>query len=94
LYDLFRPFGALASARTQAQFGPDTGIVEFWNENDARAAEESMHCAEVEGQNIAVVIYHQPRRTSASFADFNPNATAFVPQGTFFPSYPNQVCDT
>ncbi|KAG2008227.1 polyadenylate-binding protein [Coprinopsis cinerea AmutBmut pab1-1] len=92
LYDLFRPYGALASARTQTPFGPDTGMVEFWNENDARTAEEALHCAEVEGQNIAVQIYQQPRRTSASFSEFNPSAAAFVPSGSFFspPPYAGQ----
>ena len=30
LYDVFRPFGALASVRTQPGFGSDTGVVEFW----------------------------------------------------------------
>jgi RNA recognition motif. (a.k.a. RRM, RBD, or RNP domain) len=89
LYDLFRPFGALASARTQTHFGPDTGIVEFWNEDDARAAEEALHCADVEGQNIAVQVY-QPRRTSGTVAEFNTNAPTFVPSGSVYP-YPTQV---
>lgn len=92
LYDLFRPYGALASVRVQTPFGPDSAIVEFFNENDARAAEEALHCLEVEGKNIAVQVYQQPRRTSASFADFNPAATAFVPTGSFFSGYhPGQV---
>ncbi|KAF9010082.1 hypothetical protein BDQ17DRAFT_1388089 [Cyathus striatus] len=84
LYDLFRPYGALASARTQTHFGPDTGMVEFWNENDARTAEEAMHCADVEGQNIAVQVY-QPRRTSA---EFSAAAPSFVPAGTVYSPYP------
>ncbi|KAJ8508292.1 hypothetical protein ONZ45_g9420 [Pleurotus djamor] len=83
LYDLFRAFGALASARTQAQFGPDTGIVEFWNEDDAKQAEDALHCAEVDGQNIAVQLY-QPRRTSTS-TEFSPNAPAFVPATSMYP---------
>jgi hypothetical protein len=90
LYDLFRPFGALASARTQTHFGPDTGMVEFWNEDDARAAEEALHCAEVDGQNIAVQVY-QPRRTSGTVAEFNTNAPTFVPSGSVYPPYPTQV---
>lgn len=91
LYDLFREYGALASARVQTQFGPDTGMIEFWNENDARAAEEAMHCAEVEGHNIAVQVYPQARRTSASFAEFNPAAAAFVPSGSsFYSAHHNQ----
>ncbi|KXN81675.1 Polyadenylate-binding protein, cytoplasmic and nuclear [Leucoagaricus sp. SymC.cos] len=90
LYDLFRPFGALASVRAHTQFGADTGVVEFWNEEDARQAEEAMHCADVEGQNIAVQIY-QPRRASGTTADFNAAAPTFVPAspqfGTFSAQY-------
>ncbi|KAJ3784088.1 hypothetical protein GGU10DRAFT_377077 [Lentinula aff. detonsa] len=36
LYGLFRPYGALASVRIPTHFGPDTGMIEFWNEDDAR----------------------------------------------------------
>lgn len=89
LYDIFRPFGALASVRTQTPFGPDTGTVEFWDENDARAAESSMHCAEISGQNIAVQIY-QSRRTSGNISDFNTNAPTFVPSGSVYNSYSPQ----
>ncbi|KAG6830032.1 hypothetical protein H0H87_009495 [Tephrocybe sp. NHM501043] len=90
LYDLFRPFGALASVRTQTHFGADTGTVEFWNEDDARAAEEAMHCADVDGHNIAVQVY-QARRTSGTVtSEFNTNAPAFVPSGSMFPGYPAQ----
>ncbi|KAH7925447.1 hypothetical protein BV22DRAFT_1034015 [Leucogyrophana mollusca] len=88
LYDLFRPFGALASARTQTGFGSDTGVVEFWREDDARIAEEAMHCSEVEGQNIAVQVY-QPRRTSGGPSEFSAHAPTFVPTGSIFP-YPTQ----
>ena len=91
LYDLFRPFGALASVRTHTQFGADTGIIEFWSEEDARQAEEAMHCADVEGQNIAVQIY-TPRRASGSMADFNIAAPAFVPTSPQFGSFSPQVC--
>lgn len=90
LYDLFRPFGAIASVRTQTHYGQDSGIVEFWDEDEARIAEEAMHCVEVDGQNIAVQVYQpQPqhvRRTSATFSEFNPGATSFVPGGAFFAS--------
>lgn len=91
LYDVFRPYGALASVRTQAPFGKDTGVVEFWREEDARDAEEAMHCAEIEGQNIAVQVY-QPRRAGvgAAMPEFNVAAPAFVPSGSVFP-YPTQV---
>ncbi|KAF9443021.1 hypothetical protein P691DRAFT_779114 [Macrolepiota fuliginosa MF-IS2] len=89
LYDIFRRFGALASVRAHTQFGPDTGVVEFWNEEDARQAEEAMHCAEVEGQNIAVQVY-TPRRTSGTVADFNAAAPSFVPASPQFTPYPTQ----
>ncbi|KAG8966988.1 hypothetical protein FRC03_010943 [Tulasnella sp. 419] len=42
LYDLFRPFGPLANVRSEAGFGPDIGVVEYWREEDARRAEEAM----------------------------------------------------
>lgn len=87
LYDLFRPFGALASVRTQTQFGPDIAMVEFWDEGDAIRAEEAMHCADVEGQNIAVQIY-QPRRPAP---EFNVAAPSFVPAGLAYSPYPTQV---
>jgi RNA recognition motif. (a.k.a. RRM, RBD, or RNP domain) len=91
LYDLFRPYGALASAHTQAGFGKDTGVVEFWREEDARRAEEALHCAEIEGQNIAVQLY-QHRRTSGVVSEFSPSAPSFVPSGTSFAApYPTQV---
>ncbi|KAJ7845583.1 hypothetical protein B0H13DRAFT_117418 [Mycena leptocephala] len=88
LYDIFRPFGALASARTPTHFGVDTGMVEFWNEDDARQAEEMMHCADVQGQNIAVQVY-QPRRTASGghAPEFNTSAPSFVPTGQMY-GYP------
>ncbi|GJE96544.1 polyadenylate binding protein [Phanerochaete sordida] len=86
LYDLFRPFGALSSVRTQVGFGKDTGLVEFWREEDARDAEEAMHCADVEGQNIAVQIY-MPKKAGATMSEFNVAAPTFVPQGMIMP-YP------
>ncbi|CAL1699509.1 unnamed protein product [Somion occarium] len=88
LYDLFRPFGALHSVRAQSPYGQNTGIVEYWREEDARVAEEAMHCAEVEGQNIAVQIWHA-KRAGATMTDFNAAAPAFVPTGSIYP-YPTQ----
>ncbi|KAF8636924.1 hypothetical protein AX17_003175 [Amanita inopinata Kibby_2008] len=88
LYDLFRPFGALASARTQTHFGPDTGMIEFWHEEDGRRAEEAMHCAEIEGQNIAVQIYQPRRSASGSIPEFSPAAPAFVPAASVYSPYP------
>ncbi|PFH50621.1 hypothetical protein AMATHDRAFT_144718 [Amanita thiersii Skay4041] len=91
LYDLFRPYGALASARTPTHFGPDTGMIEFWHEEDARHAEEAMHCAEVDGQNIAVQAYQPRRSASGSFPEFSPAAPAFVPAASVYSPYPSQV---
>jgi hypothetical protein len=48
-----------------------------------------MHCAEVEGQNIAVQVY-QTRRASGNFESFSASAPPFVPSGQMFP-YPTQV---
>ncbi|KAI9457581.1 hypothetical protein BJY52DRAFT_1271646 [Lactarius psammicola] len=89
LFDLFRPFGALASVRAQTSFGQDTGLVEFWREEDARRGEEALHCAEIEGQNIAVQLYN--RRGSGVLSEFSPRAPAFVPSGSAYPTpYPTQ----
>jgi polyadenylate-binding protein len=62
-------------------------MVEFWDEGDAIRAEEAMHCADVEGQNIAVQIY-QPRRPAP---EFNVAAPSFVPTGLAYSPYPTQV---
>lgn len=89
LFDLFRTFGALASARAQTSFGQDTGLVEYWREEDARRGEEALHCAEIEGQNIAVQLYN--RRGSGVLSEFSPRAPPFVPSGSAYPSpYPTQ----
>ncbi|KAF5310738.1 hypothetical protein D9619_007892 [Psilocybe cf. subviscida] len=80
LYDLFRPFGPLASAHTQTQYGPDIGMVEFWHEEDAIHAQDELHCSEVEGQNITVQVF-QPKRI---VPEFNLAAPAFVPSGVMF----------
>ncbi|KAH7344800.1 hypothetical protein B0J17DRAFT_636883 [Rhizoctonia solani] len=76
LYDLFRPYGPLSSAKMETTFGAESGIVHFWNEDDAAAAEQAMHCAEVGDRNIAVVIFQQPRRTASAQDQFNPNPSA------------------
>lgn len=83
----------MASARTiQAGFGEGTGVVEFFLEDDARAAEAALHCAEVGESNIAVQIYHH-RRASGNASEFgvNPNATSFVPGSSALPYAAQQV---
>ncbi|KAI0031346.1 hypothetical protein K488DRAFT_52287 [Vararia minispora EC-137] len=81
LFDLFRPFGALASTRMNA-LGRGLALIEFWREEDARHAEETMHCADIEGQNIAVQLYQQRRAPSGAQMEFSANAPVFVPQNT------------
>ncbi|KAF8708206.1 RNA recognition motif, partial [Rhizoctonia solani] len=90
LYDLFRPYGPLASAKMEASFGAESGIVHFWNEDDAAVAEQAMHCAEVGDRNIAVVVFQQPRRAPSAQDQFNPNPSAptFVPGMPAFPFTP------
>ncbi|KZV65745.1 hypothetical protein PENSPDRAFT_756207 [Peniophora sp. CONT] len=87
LYDLFRPYGALASVKVQAGLGKDIGSVEFWREEDARQAEDALHCADVEGNTISVQVY-QPQRRGPS-QPFSAQAPAFVPQGHQVP-YPHR----
>lgn len=90
LFDIFRPYGALSSVRTSGNFGRDAGLVEFWREEEAKVAEENMHCAEVGGSSIVVQVYH-PRRSSGGpgGGEFNVAAPAFVPSGSVLP-YPQQ----
>lgn len=69
-------------------------MIEYWHEEDARYAEEAMHCAEIDGQNIAVHVY-QPRRTpSGSIPEFSPAAAPFVPAASVYSPYPTQVRST
>lgn len=79
LFELFRPYGPLASVCVnQPGFPEPTAFVEFYSEDDARAAETGLHCTEVMDSTIAVQPYHQPRRPTSEFG-INPNAASFVP---------------
>jgi polyadenylate-binding protein len=89
LYDLFRPFGTLASVRTSTGYGPGTSIVEFCFEDEAAIAEEAMHCSDVEGQTISVQLF-QPRRASGQHREFSPDAPAFIPSGMIHPGFSPQ----
>ena len=87
LFDLFRPYGPLYSARIQHPTGvynasddSGTGIVEFYREEDAKKAEEELHCAEVGDRNIAVTVYHQPRRSNTT-SEISATAPPFIPSG-------------
>jgi polyadenylate-binding protein len=88
LYDLFRPYGALAAVRTRVPFAQETAMIEFWREDDARKAEDAMYCAQIDGHNIAIQSY-QPRRSSGSMSDFTLGTPTFVASGYPYPV--NQV---
>ena len=88
LYDIFRPYGALAAVKTRVSFAQETAMIEFWREDDARKAEDGMYCAQIDGHNIAIQSY-QPRRASGSMSDFGLGASPFVTSGYPYPV--NQV---
>lgn len=83
VYDLFRPFGPLASVRMQQ--GTENAIVEFWREEDAARAQEQMHCEQVGDRNISIQLY-QPRRGTT---EFSPSAPPFIPSGLGYGPPPN-----
>ncbi|CAO1620122.1 unnamed protein product [Sympodiomycopsis kandeliae] len=81
LYDLFRPFGAIARAHCilTNPAGHHTGFrgmanVEYYDEEDAQRAQNEMHCVEIEGKTISVSIDNVTRR-----GDFSAQAAPFVP---------------
>lgn len=80
LFDLFRPYGPIATISVQSSFGPDIGLVEYWDEDDAKLAESELHCADIGGVNISVQLY-QPRRSGGTRTDLNVAAMPFVPSG-------------
>ncbi len=79
LFDLFRPYGPIASVRAQGPFGSNSALVEFYTEEDAKCAEEALNYADVGGSNISVQPY-QPRHTGSQ-TDWNASAPPFVPSG-------------
>jgi polyadenylate-binding protein len=87
IYDLFRPYGALANVRAGV-IGPDSALVEFWREEDARAASEALHCADVGGSNIAIQLYQPRRAPPTAGPELHASAPSFVPGGGMF-QYPN-----
>lgn len=54
LYMLIRPFGSLASARVEHSLG---GVVQFWNEDAARAAEVAVRSAFARTSKITLQAY-------------------------------------
>ena len=84
LYEIFRPYSSIGSAHMQVQNQNESGVIEFWNEDNAKVAEEVMHCAEVDGYNIAVQVCHPPPVNlhtpwRARSEGFNAMAQPFVP---------------
>ncbi|SJX63558.1 related to polyadenylate-binding protein 3 [Sporisorium reilianum f. sp. reilianum] len=97
LFDLFRPFGPLRRAQCLLTnpAGIHTGfkgraLLEFYSEDDAQRAESEMHCRELGGKSISVVVDTNTRKVSASAAEFRPSAAPFVPasSGGMSPSAP------
>jgi polyadenylate-binding protein len=90
VYDLFRPYGAIHSANRilTNPAGVHTGfrgmaLVVFYKEEDAQRAQEELHCAEVEGKTISVVVDVVARRSGGSqSAGFSASAAPFVPGGS------------
>ena len=78
LFDIFRGYGPISSARLQPNLGPDIAVIEFWREDDARRAEETMHCSEVDDCSITVHVYQPPRKN-----EFSVNAPPFIPSGMY-----------
>lgn len=83
LFDLFRPYGPISSISVQSSFGPDIGLVEYWDEDDAKLAEAELHCADIGGVNISVQLY-QPRRAGPMRTDLNVAAMPFVPSSAAY----------
>ncbi|KAF9257184.1 hypothetical protein L218DRAFT_132516 [Marasmius fiardii PR-910] len=54
LYNLFRPLGAIDWVWIRTYSGHDTGVVEFWSEDDAYRASRELNGTEVEGQKISI----------------------------------------
>ncbi|KZT62448.1 hypothetical protein CALCODRAFT_505513 [Calocera cornea HHB12733] len=78
LFELFRPYGPLVSVRRHTAFGRDTGLVEYWREEDAQRGEQAVHCADVGGYTVAVQPYN-PRRAGPQ-RGVDVNAPAFIPR--------------
>lgn len=78
LYNLFRPFGPVHSAKLQLDNGRFRGfaLVRMFEENDAERATSELHCMEVDGMMIAVV-------------PFNPRSKLTPLPPEFIPSQPN-----
>ncbi|KAF8328188.1 uncharacterized protein EI90DRAFT_3017830 [Cantharellus anzutake] len=89
LFDLFRPYGPIASVSAQASFGPNSALVEFYDEEDAKRAEEALNYADVGGSNISVQPF-QPKRGGAH-TEWNASAAPFIPSGSApYPPVPGQ----
>ncbi|RHZ75393.1 hypothetical protein Glove_214g46 [Diversispora epigaea] len=89
LYDLFRPFGPLFSARMQYQDSKFKGhaFVQYFKQEHADSAIRSMNCYTLENKNISVSQYHgKPNnkpaiRTNITNPTFPNSVQAFSPSG-------------
>ena len=72
LYDLFRPYGALATVRRRVSFARETAIIEFWWEYDARGAEDAMRGIQVDGRDIVIQSYRPLIDGSMDEPSFDP----------------------
>lgn len=87
IYDLFRPFGPIFRAQCVLTnpSGHYTGFkgvatVIFYSEQDAQCAQNSMHCADVEGSTISVTVDHSSaKRSNDSTATQNTSMSARAP---------------
>lgn len=88
LYDLIRPYGALAAVRMRVPFAHETAMIEFWREDDARRAEDAMYRAQIDGRFIVVQNY-KPWGNNGLMNDFVPGAP--TPAASGYPYPANQV---
>ncbi|KAF8310999.1 hypothetical protein DL93DRAFT_2061536 [Clavulina sp. PMI_390] len=101
LFDLFRSYGPIASISARSTFGDDIGVVEYWEEDDAKTAELELQYADIGGVNITIQAYQPRKATGIHRTDLNVQAAPFIPSGAplnYSPVpqspgvlYPNQV---
>jgi len=81
-FDIFWGYGPISFAHLRPNLGPDIAIIESWCGDDARRAEETMHCSEVDDCRITVHVYQPPRE-----AESNVIAPPFIPS-RMYPPFP------
>lgn len=95
VYDLFRPFGPLASVKcivTNPITGEFTGFrgmarVDFYNEAHAVAAESALYCQMIGTKSISVALLPSSRNAAPmQQPKFSPKAPTFVPKSVQSPA--------